>query len=125
MPQIDVILRFTSRAAAKDDPAVRAYLRRNEADTDDDFAPDAIIPNVKVWRASQDVNGVHNYLAGFFVLVSLPRIVPALRDHDAVQVVINADTNAVLRKTVSNAVMQDLRFEPVFAGSNYPFGNWS
>lgn len=129
MPQIDVILRFASLAAAKADASVRQHYDAIE----DLFAGDRVIPNIKVWRASQDVAGTdgegnptvtHTYLTGWFVLVSLPRLVPALRDHAAVQVVINGETNEIIRKTVTNAVMQDLRFEPVFAGRDYPWGNW-
>jgi len=31
---------------------------------------------------------------------------------------------AVIRSTVGAAVLQDLRWEPVFAGSQYDWGNW-
>lgn len=135
--QIDVILRFASLAAAKADPVVQQH-RDALADL---FADDRVIPNLKVWRASQDTTGTdpegnptvtHNYLAGWYMLVSLEsgRIPNALRDHAAVQVAINRDkannrqTGAVIRSTVGAAVLQDLRFEPVFAGSDLPFGSW-
>ncbi len=133
--QIDVVLKFADVATAKADAVVLSHYDAVQ----DAFAGDRVIPNVKVWRTSQDVAGTdaqgnptvtHTYLPGFFVLISLPRVVPELRDHAAVQVVIDRDkANArqagmILRKTVTNAVMQDLRWSPVFAGSDYPWGAW-
>ena len=133
--QIDVILKFADMATAKADFVVASHYDAVQ----DAFAGDRVIPNVKVWRASQDVGGTdgqgnptvtHTFLPGYFVLISLPRVVPALRDHAAVQIVINRDkANArqagmTLRKTVSDVVMQDLRFSPVFAGFDPPWGAW-
>lgn len=126
--QIDVVLKFASLAAAKADPVVQQHYDALQ----DLFASDRVIPNVKVWRASQDVGSTHNYLAGWYMLVSLEsgRVPNALRDHAAVQVVINRDKanarqpGAIIRSTVGAAVLQDLRFEPVFAGSDYPWNNW-
>ena len=135
MPQIDVVLKFDSIAAAKADPTVQQY--RNAIE--DLWGGDSVIPNLKVWRVSQDVAGTdgegnptvtHTYLPGFFVLVSLPRVVNALRDHAAVQFVVDREkmnareAGMVLRKTVSNAVLNDFRFEPVFAGMDPPWGAW-
>ncbi len=126
--QIDVVLKFASLAAAKADPVIQQH-----RDTVEDlFAEDRVIPNMQVWRASQDVNGVHTPLSGWFLLISLEsgRIPNALRDHASVQVVINRDkanarqAGAIIRSTVSQALLQDLRFQPVFAGSDYPWGNW-
>lgn len=135
MPQIDVVLKFASIAAAKADPTVQQY--RNQIE--DLWAGDSVIPNVKVWRVSQDVAGTdvegnptvtHTYQTGFFVLVSLPRIVNVLRDHAAVQFAVDRekmntrDSGMVLRKTVSNAILNDFRFEPIFAGMEPPWGAW-
>jgi hypothetical protein len=125
--QYDAVLKYVSLAAALADPVVQQhYSLLNSA-----WFQDHVIPDIKVWRASQDnPDGTHNYLAGYFVLVSLPRLVVALRDDAAVQVVINRDlanagmAGAIVRSTVGAVVLQDLRFEPVFAGSNYPWGQW-
>lgn len=135
--QIDVVLKFASLAAAKADPVVQQH-RDAIADL---FAGDRVIPNLKVWRASQDVAGAdaegnptvtHNYLAGWYMLVSLEsgRVPNALRDHAAVQVAINRDkasarqVGAIIRSTVGAVVLQDIRFEPVFSGSDPPWGAW-
>lgn len=135
---IDVMLKFASRAAALADPVVQLY-KNKDANNQDQFAPDLILPNVRVWRASQDTPGTdadgnptvtHNYLPGFYILVSLPRTEPSLRDHAAIQVAADRDKmNArqdgmVLRKSFSDTLMQDLRFEPVFAGMTPPWGAW-
>lgn len=126
MSQIDVVLKFADLATAKADPAVRNHMD----DLQEMFAADRVIPNIKIWRASQDVGGVHNYVAGWYALISLDHIVPALRDHAAVALVIDRDkanariAGAVIRSTVGAAVLQDMRMEPVFAGCDYPWGAW-
>jgi hypothetical protein len=74
---------------------------------------------------------VHHPLAGYFVMISLDHVVPALLNHAAVQLVVDRDMmnarqpGAVLKSTVGNVVLQDLRFSPVFAGMNPPWGNFN
>lgn len=130
MAQIDVVLKFASLAAAKADPVVQQY----RDVIDDLFNSDSVIPDVKVWRASQDVNGAHTFLSGYYLLVSLTSEqaskVSDLQNLTAVQFVVNRDkanarqAGAVIKANVSNAVLQDLRMQPVFAGSDYPWGAW-
>lgn len=127
MPQIDVILHFSSIAAAKGDSVIQQHYDAIE----DAFAGDRVIPNLQVWRNSQDVNGVHTFLSGWFLLVSVDHPVPVLRDHPAVQVAIDRNLanarqpGAILKSNISAALLQDIRFQPVFAGSDYPWGNWA
>src|SRR5438105_1694402 len=117
---IDAVLKFADATTAK--AALASH-----APTDDQgvrqWAFDHVLP-VTVWRNSQDVtdgqgNATHTPLAGFFVLVSLAQVVPALRDLAAVQFVVDRDAanartpGAVLKSNVSNAVLQDLRMSPV------------
>jgi hypothetical protein len=90
--QYDAVLKYATRADAINDPNVQQHMDALRTL----FAADRVIPDIKVWRASQDtINGdgsvTHNYLAGYFVLISLPRLVVALRDDAAVQVVIDRD----------------------------------
>jgi hypothetical protein len=125
--QYDAVLKYATRADALADPNVQQHMDALRTL----FAGDRVIPDIKVWRASQDnPDGTHNYLAGYFVLISLPRLVVALRDDTAVQVVIDRDLanqglpGAIVRSTVGAVVLQDIRFEPVFAGSSYPWGQW-
>ena len=133
--QIDVVLKFADRPTAiADATAVLDTYVDADGDGLRHFLPNHVIENVKVWRASQDVGGVHTYLAGWFCLISLPseqaaKLAP-LQNHPAVTVVINRDkanagqVGAIIRSTVSNAILQDLRMSPVFAGSDYPWGAW-
>lgn len=129
MPQIDVMLKFASLAVAKADLIVQRYMALDDAQQSQ-FAPDLVIPDVKVWRASQDVNGVHSYLSGYYILVSLPQVIPSLRDHPAVQVAVDRDkmnarqSGMILKSNVTNAVLQDLHFQPIYAGMEPPWGAW-
>ncbi len=134
---IDGIFKFTSLAAAKADPYVQTHMNALQTL----FAEDRIIPGLQVWRASQDVVGTdaeghpmvtHTYLTGWFMLVSVSRPIPlALQNHSALQIGIDRDmANArtagmVLKSNITNAILQDLRFSPVFSGSDYPWGNWT
>ncbi len=129
MSQIDYILRFASRAAAKADAVVGLQTVNDDQGAKQWLASNAV--EVTVWRDSQDVGGVHTPLSGFYVLISLDQIVPALRDHAAAQLVIDRDMmNArtpgfVLKSGVSNAILQDLRISPIFAGMNPPWGSFN
>lgn len=117
---IDYFLKFADEATAL--AALQQFTNRT------DWPLDYCIPGIQLWRVSQDVAGVHTFLPGFFVLVSLRNLVPALRDLAAVQVVIDRDkgnagqVGAVVKSNVSNLILQDIRIAPVFAGINLPYG---
>lgn len=130
---IDYFLKFTSRTAAKNDADVREHFDTLE----DLFSGGYVLPDVKFWRQSQDVAGTdaegnptatHTYLTGWFLCVSLPRVVQRLVDHSAVQLVLDRekanarDKSAIIKSNVSLAVLKDLRWEPVPAGADYPWG---
>jgi hypothetical protein len=133
---IDYFLKYADEATAK--TALAQYLVMDR-DGVGQWPLDLCIPDVKIWRDSQDVttpgpNGkgpiiTHTYLPGFFILVSLDRVRPALVNLPAVQVVIDREkavarqAGAVIKSGVSNAVLQDIRISPVFSGSDIPYGN--
>ena len=132
MPQYDAILRWDSAAEAKADAIALAHSDPDELNVRQ-WMLDHVIPNVKVWRASQDTvdgggNVTHNYLPGYYVLISATHRIPALEATGAIQLVINRDKmNAreagfVVRSTVAPSVLQDIRFEPVFCGMDMPWG---
>lgn len=137
--QIDAILQYSSLAAAEADPLVAAHSFVDPDTGQLVFRSENVIPDVKVWKASQDttsiVNGVtvvtHTYLTGYFILVSLPFIYVPLRDDPALIVAIDRDKanagepGAVLKSPISLAALQDYRIAPLFAGSSYPWGHWS
>lgn len=126
MAQIDYFLKFASRAAAMADVVATMQTGLDDQGVKQWLASNCV--EVDVWRDSQDVAGVHSYMSGFFVLISLDRVMVALRDHAAVQLVVDRDKmNArqpgfVLASGVSNAILQDIRISPVFAGMNPPWG---
>lgn len=120
---IDYFMKYADEATAKTALASRLT-------SDGGWPLDLCIPGVQFWRVSQDNgDGSHNYLPGFFIVVSLPTIVPALRDLGSVQVVIDREkakarqSGAVIKSNVSNAILQDLMFSPVPAGADFPYGN--
>lgn len=71
----------------------------------------------------------HTYLTGWYGCISLPPAgVPALINHPNLAVAIDRDLSAagqvaILKNNLSNTLLQDIRFSPLLAGSNYPFGN--
>lgn len=144
MSPIDYILRFTDAATAKADAQMLASALGADDQGVKQFRADHCLVFAAVWRNSQDTTTtgtgpdgqqitvpVHHPMTGFFVLVSLQQIVPALRDHAAVQLVIDRDklnarqAGMIIRSTVGAVVLQDIRFSPVFAGMDPPWGSLS
>lgn len=130
--QFAAVIAFANVTAAKADPDVR----QNYDAAQDLFADDRVL-SVRAWRDSQDIAGVdgdgnptvtHNYLPGVFFVISLPRLVPSLRDNASIRAVLNLDKCAartagcVVKANVSNAMLQDIRFSPIFAGMDIPWG---
>ena len=71
--------------------------------------------------------GVHNYLTGWYGCVSLDHQDSTLINHAHMVLAIDRDKSAAgqaaIIKSNLGALLNDYRFSPVFAGSNYPFGN--
>lgn len=120
---IDTLLKFTDEPTAIADPVMQEYM-----DEAGEWLDDYVIAGVKVWRASEDVAGVHTFLPGWFVLVSLSTAVPALIDHPGLQIMIDREkANArgvgmIVASSIDPDILQDIRMSPVFAGADYPFG---
>jgi hypothetical protein len=98
------------------------------------FVQDHVISNIKVWRASQDtvdISGdtLHNYLPGFFALISVDHRIPVLENDPALQVCVNRDkmnagqTPYLFLSSYSAAILKDIRFAPIYMGANFPFGS--
>jgi hypothetical protein len=136
--QIDAMFKFASLAAAKADPVVQHYMSLDDSQQAQ-FQLNIIIPGVQVWRASQDVIGTdadgnptvtHTLLPGYFIFVSADHVISELRDHPALQVAVDRDkmnarqVGMVLKSTITNSLLQDLRFQPIYAGMNPPWGSW-
>lgn len=94
---IDYFFRFNSEADAKADVLMLADKHAIEISPGViAWARDHVLPNVKAWRPSQDIGGVHTYLSGWFAIVSMTQP----RD-----VLLNASALAFARK----ATMRPLR----------------
>lgn len=128
MGQIDYVMKWADLATAKADVVASANMRSDLADWLRDHCTE-----IQVWRNSQDTtdvdgNVVHVYLPGFFVLISVRRRIAAIENDVACQLGLDRDMmNArqpgfVLISNVSPAVLQDIRFQPVFAGMDVPWG---
>lgn len=128
---IDYILKFADEATAK--AALASRLKADDQGVTQ-WPTDYCLPGITIWRTSQDVSDgqggfIHTPLVGFFILISLPNILPALRDLAVVQVVIDRELartrtiGAVIKSNVTNAILQDIHFSPVYAGSDFPFGS--
>jgi hypothetical protein len=135
---IDCFIKFASLAAALADAQVLAHTTLDDQGARQ-FLADHAIGQVQVWRASQDVAGTdadgnptvtHALLPGRFFTISGESLPSALIADAAVQVCVDRDkagrrqTGMVVKSNISLPLLQDLRFNPVFAGSDYPWGAW-
>ena len=138
---IDYFCKWNDEQEAKHD-AVRL---RNYFGTTTGGSPDAItdwllnqfLPNVKVWRPSQDTfdgnsppNVIHQYLAGWFGILSLTTIEPVILNDSSLAFALNRDytpglspPNLIVRNNIG-AIIQDVAVSPIFAGSDYPMGGF-
>ena len=135
---LDCFLHFASLAAALADAQVLAHTQLDDQSVRQ-FMADHVVGQVQVWRNSQDVAGTdaqgnpmvtHTFLPGKYFTVSGENLDPALINNAAVQVCVNRDKAAarvsgmIVKSNLSLPLLQDLRFSPVWAGSDYPFGAW-
>ncbi len=129
----DYFFKFTDEASAVTSAAGTVY--HNSVG----WNADRVAPGITVWRASQDTIGtasigttifttiIHTPLAGWYGIISVPQVLPGLVNHSALQIGIDRDlaaagATAIIKCNIT-AILQDLRFAPVFMGSAYPFGN--
>lgn len=132
---IDSILYFSSLQAAKDDPVLQAHRAQLQ-----DWQGSYVIPNLRSWRVSQDTTSTdpdgnpivtHSYRSGWGIMISLPQQNSSLFNHASLIVMIDRDkanarrSGMILKANVSNPIMQDTRWEPVFMGADYPWGAWT
>ena len=129
---IDYFLKYTNEAAAKTD--AHALAQAMGQPVSQDWRKEHTLPDIKAWRVSQDTTDaegrvVHNYLAGWFVIVSLTYQEPVLLNSTALQFALDRDAcNRGEKFVVKNnigAIIKDVACEPIFAGSTYPMGNYA
>lgn len=93
------------------------------------WARDRVLPNVQVWRPSQDVGGVHTYLSGWSAIIAWPTQVNTLLNASALAFALDRDAcNASLPFVIKNnigTIITDVCCSPIFLGSNYPVGGYT
>ena len=124
---IDYFFKFTSAAQAETDIALAQHYVTSQG-----WDQSIIFANISVWRPAQDTtdangNVTHTYLPGYYIMASLPApVVPAAFNDNKIVVIINRDTNAVLKDNLDTSApytaLNALAFSPVPAGTSYPFG---
>ena len=123
---IDYFCHWTDEAAAKQDAKrLRQYFGLEDSSLVTEWFLHQFLPNVKAWRPSLDVGGVHTYLTGWFGILSLDHIEDVIYNDNSVAFVLARDGPPYLLKNNIGAVINDLAVSPVFAGSHYPIGGIS
>lgn len=146
---IDYALKFadepTAIAAAQ---SLRPQLSRGLWTTASDsgsWSVDHVVPNLKVWRPSQDTTQtvigrdggqtqivVHSYLAGWFAVISAETNAPiqVLLNSSALQFALNRTARMqglpfVLKNNIGD-IITDIACQPLFLMNNpYPVGNYA
>jgi hypothetical protein len=127
---IDHVMLYATEAGAKADK-----VRLSDAlgiPATDTWQLNQSIPDIRLWQPSKDTvvndNVVHTYLKGFFLLLSLNRVEPLLRDAPSIFFILDRDAASrgapfVVFNDIGDMI-SDIAFAPAFAGSNYPLGGW-
>jgi hypothetical protein len=134
---IDHLMTFSSEAAAKADPVVGPYWIDDGQGSGGAWRGDCCIPGIFVWRpADQSVVTLPDgstsiirrpYDGNWRLAIAHLQPNPVLCASPACHLVTDRDAAAagqpfVLQSVLSAAELATLALEPVFAGSNYPFG---
>ena len=122
---IDYLMTYADEASAAVAPELAAYRDGEGWDTS------RVIPDVSVYRhlgteMVPDPEGdwpreMRAPLAGWFLVVAVPARAAALETAACV-LIADREAGTVLFTITSAEDLATLRLEPVFAGSNYPFG---
>jgi hypothetical protein len=134
--QIDYFFSFPTEAAAIASAAGTTYYIPAANGNSASWNLYRVAPGLQVWRPSQDVQGTdgqgnpivtHTFLPGWYGCISLNHIDPTLVNHPNLKLAIDRDLAAAgqpaIIKNNLGVLLNDIMFSPVFAGSNYPFGN--
>jgi hypothetical protein len=131
MRHYDFFCKWATEADAKADAVMVA--NQLGVTPSKDWMLDHTLPNVQVWRPSQDVHNpdgtvTHNYLTGWFAIVSVKTQLPELMSLAATQFVLDRDACTAGQPFVIlnniGAVIRDVAVSPIFAGSTYPMGGF-
>lgn len=129
--QFDYLTSYANETQRQNNAAISKHFALNDAAQSVPIASH-VLP-VRVWRPSQDTidgesNVVHNYLPGVWYLVSVRTPDRQLDLSNATEFVFertkcNAHAVGCLKQKNPNAPgQQDLRYEPVYMGTDMPWG---
>jgi hypothetical protein len=125
---IDYFAKWTSEAAAKQDAyRLRQYFGTDGGTIVKDWYLNQFLPNVQVWRPSQDFrdtagNLEHVYLIGWFGILALDYVEPVIINDNSLAFALNRDGPPYVIKNNIGSVITDVAVAPIFAGSHYPLG---
>ena len=124
MTQIDYFAKWNSETEAKQDAyRLRQYFGSDGGTIVKDWYLHQFSPNVQVWRPSQDnTDGTHNYLTGWFGILSLDHIESVIINDNSLAFALNRDGPPYVVKNNIGAIINDVAVSPIFAGSHYPLG---
>ena len=128
MTQIDYFAKWTDEAAAKADAyRLRQYFGTDGGTIVQDWYLHQFLPNVHVWRPSQDVHNpdgtvTHVLLAGWFGILSLDHIENVIINDNSLAFCLNRDGPPYVIRNNIGAIINDVAVSPIFAGSHYPLG---
>lgn len=122
---IDYFFRWTNEAEARADALALAEFLSSDSGAGRSWLRDHVLPNVQVWRPSQDVGGIHTYLTGWSAIVALNQPRDVLLNASALAFALNRDGPPYILKNNIGAIISDVACSPIFAGSHYPIGGYS
>lgn len=123
---IDHLMAFADEATAKADAVVGSYWHSDGAGSWD---LSCTAPNIFVWVPANDVGSVHTAYDGLWrIIISLPTRSTTLSLMTACHLIADRDAaNAgqpfILQSVLTDVQLATLMLQPLFAGSNYPFGH--
>lgn len=134
---IDYFFKWGSVGEAKQDALMLAnHLGLSLVSPDNrNWLLDHVLPDVQVWRPSQDIVTVspatrtHVYLSGWSAIISIPQRAAILLNASALAFALdrdrcNAGQSFVIKNNIG-AIITDIGVSPIFAGSKYPIGGFT
>jgi hypothetical protein len=125
---IDYFCKWNGEAAAKQDAIrLRNYFGTDGGTMIKDWYLHQFLPNVQVWRPSQDVTNpdgsvTHTYLTGWYGILALDYIEPVIINDNSLAFALDRNGPPYVIKNNIGNVINDVAVAPIFAGSHYPLG---
>lgn len=122
---IDYFFRWANETEARIDALALAEFLSLDLGFGRHWLQGHVLPNIQVWRPSQDVGGIHSYLTGWFAVVATAQPRDLLLNASALAFALNRNGPPYVLKNNIGAIITDVACSPIFAGSHYPIGGYS